>query len=82
MVLVPPLSFLSTAFLPLSLIPSWMRFIARVNAVNWAVEACRQSLESGTDWTVVLTRLGMLLIPALACVALSTRAFPSYRRAM
>jgi ABC-2 type transport system permease protein len=81
-VLVLPLSFLSAAFLPLDLIPGWMRVAARLNPVNWAVEVGRQSLQSNTDWTLVLTRLGLLLVLAVVCIWLSTRSFRAYRRSM
>ncbi len=55
-----PLTFLSTAFMQKDLIPGWMQRVADVNPVNWAVEAGRASVLPGTDWSMVLTRLGLL----------------------
>lgn len=79
---VLPLTFLSTAFMQKNLIPTWMQHIASVNPVNWAVEAGRASVLPGTDWAMVLTRLGLLAVLSVACVMLATAAFRSYQRAV
>jgi len=78
--LVLPLTFLSAAFLPLALAPDWIQAIARVNPVNWAVEAGREALLTGADWGFILPRLAGLLGVAALCLALATRAFRSYQR--
>jgi ABC-2 type transport system permease protein len=78
--LVLPLTFLSAAFLPLALAPDWIAAIARVNPVNWAVEAGREALLAGADWGFILPRLAGLLGVAVLCLALATRAFRSYQR--
>jgi ABC-2 type transport system permease protein len=77
-----PLTFLSTAFMQKNLIPSWMQHIADVNPVNWAVEAGRAAVLPGTDWSMVFTRFGLLAALFLVCLALSTRAFRAYQRAV
>jgi ABC-2 type transport system permease protein len=77
-----PLTFLSTAFMQKNLIPSWMQHIADVNPVNWAVEAGRAAVLPGTDWSMVFTRLGLLAALFVVCLALSTRAFRAYQRAV
>ena len=55
-----PLTFLSAAFMPLNLAPTWIATIAAYNPVNWAVEAGRQALTEGPDWSFVrhVCRLG------------------------
>ena len=78
--LVLPLTFLSAAFLPLALAPDWIATLARINPVNWAVEAGRAALMAGADWAFILPRLVGLLVVAVACLALATRAFRSYQR--
>lgn len=78
--LVLPLTFLSAAFMPLGLVPDWIGAVAAFNPVNWAVEAGREALLAVPDWSVILPRLGGLGVVAIACVALSTRAFRSYQR--
>ncbi len=79
---VLPLTFLSTTFMQKSLIPPWIRHAASVNPVNWAVEAGRSAVLDGTDWGMVLTRLGLLAAFTAVCVALATRAFRTYQRAV
>src|SRR5439155_6854152 len=76
---VLPLTFLSTAFMQKSLVPRWIQHVASVNPVNWAVEAGRASVLRGTDWSMVLTRLGLPFLFTVICVALATRAFSSYQ---
>jgi ABC-2 type transport system permease protein len=77
-----PLTFLSTAFMQRSLVPRWIQHAASVNPVNWAVEAGRNAVLPGTDWTMVLTRLGLLAVLLACCIGLSTLAFRSYQRAV
>ena len=75
-----PLTFLSAAFMQLSLAPQWIQDIARYNPVNWAVEAGREAVSAGTDWGFVLARLGLLALVAALFVWLATRAFRNYQR--
>jgi ABC-2 type transport system permease protein len=79
---VLPLTFLSTAFMQRSLVPRWIQQVSSVNPVNWAVEAGRNAVLPGTDWGMVMTRLGLLTGLLLICVALATRAFGAYQRAV
>jgi ABC-2 type transport system permease protein len=78
--IVLPLTFLSGAFMQLSLAPDWIETIAKYNPVNWAVEAGREAVSANADWGFVFTRLGLLAALATACVLLATRAFRSYQR--
>jgi ABC-2 type transport system permease protein len=78
--IVLPLTFLSGAFMQLSLTPGWIQTIAKYNPVNWAVEAGREAVAANPDWGFVLGRLGLLAALATACVLLATRAFRSYQR--
>jgi ABC-2 type transport system permease protein len=78
--MVLPLTFMSAAFIPLALAPEWIATLARINPVNWAVEAGREALLAGADWTFIMPRIVGLVIVALACLALATRAFRSYQR--
>lgn len=80
--LVLPLSFLSAAFLPLNLVPDWIATAARINPVNWAVEAGREALTASPDWAFVLPRMVGLLLVALAAMWLAVRAFRSYQRSV
>ena len=80
--LVLPLTFLSSTFLPVNLMPQWMQEFARFNPVNWAVEAGRQTLNSSIDWSLVGGHLAELLALTLVCAWLSTRAFRAYQRSV
>ncbi len=77
-----PLTFLSGALMQQSLVPGWIRSIARFNPVNWAVEAGRSAAMEHIDWGLVLGRLGLLVALVLICAALATRAFSAYQRSL
>ena len=77
-----PLTFLSAAFMPLALAPEWIRTVAQVNPVNWAVEAGREAMTATPDWMFVLPRMGALLALALLATAWATRTFRSYQRSI
>jgi ABC-2 type transport system permease protein len=80
--IVLPLTFLSSTFLALNLIPHWIRSVANFNPVNWAVVAGRSATSGGTDWGVVASRAGYLVLLLAACVAFATHAFKSYQRSV
>jgi ABC-2 type transport system permease protein len=44
-----PLTFLSSALMQQSLLPDWIRWVARFNPVNWAAEAGRSATASTPD---------------------------------
>jgi len=77
-----PLTFLSGAFMQLSLAPGWIADVARFNPVNWAVTAARAVGARDADWTVVLTRLGLLAALLLLATILATRAFRAYQHSI
>ena len=77
-----PLTFLSSAFLPATLMPGWMQAIAQANPLNWAVQAGRDALDASTDWAAVGVRLGGLLALAVVCVAISVATFRSYQKSV
>jgi ABC-2 type transport system permease protein len=80
--LVLPLTFLSSTFLPASLMPQWMQDLGRFNPVNWAVEVSRQTVSTSIDWSLVSTHLAGLLALVLVCAWLSIRAFRAYQRSV
>jgi ABC-2 type transport system permease protein len=77
-----PATFLSATFMQLDLAPGWIQAVARFNPVNWAVEAGREVLVAAPDWGFVGLRMGGLLVLAVACGSLATRAFRSYQRSI
>ena len=79
---VLPLQFLSSAVMDTRLSPDWVRTAARYNPVDWAVVAAREALGTGTDWTAVWSRLGLLAALAGVMAWWATRAFRSYQRSL
>ncbi|HEY8472208.1 MAG TPA: ABC transporter permease [Natronosporangium sp.] len=80
--LLLPLTFLSTVFMVRELMPGWMQGISRANPLDWAVVAGRSALSADPDWGLVASRGGWLLLLALIAVALSTRTFRAYQKAV
>jgi ABC-2 type transport system permease protein len=77
-----PLTFLSGALMQQSLIPGWIQTVAKVNPVNWAVQAARGAAMQKIDWGLVAGRIGLLVALALLCAAFATRAFGKYQRSL
>ncbi|MEU3465029.1 ABC transporter permease [Streptomyces sp. NPDC006733] len=80
--LLLPLTFLSSAFMAVTLMPSWMRHVAAFNPVNWALVAGRSAMATDPDWGLVLSRGGALLALAVAALWLSTRSFRAYQKSV
>jgi len=77
-----PLTFLSSALMQQSLLPDWIRWIAKFNPVNWATEAGRSAAAPNADWGLIATRTGLLALLLLASAAFATRAFNAYQRSI
>jgi ABC-2 type transport system permease protein len=75
-----PLTFLSSGMMAANLLPGWIHQAARFNPVNWAVVGARSVVSSGTDWSVVAARFGLLAGLVVVAAAISTRAFRVYQR--
>jgi ABC-2 type transport system permease protein len=80
--LLLPLTFLSGAFMQLSLAPQWIQTVAKFNPVNWAVEAGRSAAMQSPDWGLILSRTGLLIGFVAVCVLFATRAFRTYQRSV
>ncbi|GAA2701805.1 ABC transporter permease [Actinoplanes palleronii] len=80
--LLLPLTFLSSAFMATSLMPSWMRSIADWNPVNWALACARAAMRPEPDWGIVASRGGWLLGLAVVTLVLSTRTFRAYQKSV
>jgi ABC-2 type transport system permease protein len=79
---VLPLTFLSSALMQQSLVPAWIRDVAKFNPVNWAAEAGRSAAMEKIDWGLVASRFGLLVALVLVCAAFAVRAFGSYQRSL
>jgi ABC-2 type transport system permease protein len=62
-----PVVFMSTAFVPEGLMPGWMQAVNRWNPVSHLIEAMRALMVSGYDWNAIgsavfsMTILGVIL---------------------
>ena len=77
-----PLTFLSTALMQESLVPGWIRTVAKFNPVNWAVVAGRAAAMQKIDWGLVGSRSGLRVALTLVCAMFATRAFTKYQRSL
>jgi len=71
-----PLFFASSALYPLSIMPGWLRIVARVNPLTYEVHGMRQLLvgisSGGTLWLDFV--VGVLFLAATATIA--AKAYP------
>jgi ABC-2 type transport system permease protein len=77
-----PLTFLSSAFMQQALVPAWIREVARFNPVNWAAQASRSAAIGRTDWSLVGSRIGLLVALLVLGSWLATRALRAYQRSL
>lgn len=60
-ILALPLLFLSSAFMPLELLPGWIQIVAQVNPITYGVTAARTIMLDGWAWNTLLPALGVLV---------------------
>ena len=48
-----PLAFMSTAFVPLGLMPDWLQALNAVNPISYVIEAARALMTTGYDWGAI-----------------------------
>ncbi|MGA2009446.1 MAG: ABC transporter permease [Solirubrobacteraceae bacterium] len=77
-----PLTFLSAALMQQSLLPAWIRTVARFNPVSWAVDAGRSAAMERANWGLVASRVGLLIVLLLVSAFLASRAFAKYQRSL
>ncbi|WP_207393999.1 ABC transporter permease [Actinomadura formosensis] len=78
--LLLPLTFLSSAFMAKDLMPSWIRHVAAVNPVSWALDASRAVLSGDPDWSPAALHGSWLLVLTAATVTLATYSLRSYQK--
>jgi ABC-2 type transport system permease protein len=73
-----PLFFTSSAFAPVSAMPGWMKVVAHLNPLTYAINAMRHLVIDG--WTAsVATDFAALCVFAAACLTFATFAFQRHR---
>jgi ABC-2 type transport system permease protein len=70
-----PLVFMSTAFVPKALMPRWMQVINDYNPITFIIEAIRALMAEGYDWGAIAKALISLAILGLILQSLTFWAF-------
>ena len=77
MLLMFPLVFLSTAFVPEALLPGWIQVVNKWNPITYLIEAMRPLMISGYDWSAMGAAL---LAIAVAGVILQSGTLWAFHR--
>jgi ABC-2 type transport system permease protein len=73
--LIFPLLFMSTAFVPRELMPAWMQTVNDWNPITYQIEAIRALMVDGFDWTAIGQALLAMAIVGLVLQAGTLWAF-------
>jgi ABC-2 type transport system permease protein len=77
-VLTMPLFFASNAIYPLSLMPAWLRVVAKGNPLSYEVDALRTLMIMGSSSSFGLSADFLMMFIAFAVmVAVATRLYPT-----
>jgi ABC-2 type transport system permease protein len=74
-VLLFPILFLSTGFMPAALLPDWLDTVARFNPLTYLIDAERALVNDGWKWTLILQSIGVTLLLGAVTLTGATRAF-------
>ncbi len=70
-----PLMFFSSAMVPRSFMPGWIKMITRINPIDYAVAATRAFYSGNYHLETIFTEIGFLFLFALIAVAWATEMF-------
>jgi len=70
-----PVLFLSTGFMPAGLLPSWLDTVAKFNPLTYVIDAERALVNTGWDWTAVAKSIGVTVLLGIVTLSAATRAF-------
>jgi ABC-2 type transport system permease protein len=74
-VLFFPIAFMSTAFVPIQLMPEWLQTVNRWNPLSYVIEAMRALMTSGWDWALIGQAFVAIAILALVLHSATLWAF-------
>ena len=74
-VLLFPILFLSTGFMPAALLPDWLDTVARFNPLTYLIDAERALVNEGWDWNLIFQSIGVTLLLGAVTLTAATRAF-------
>jgi ABC-2 type transport system permease protein len=75
-----PLMFASTAFVPEALMPEWLRVVNAWNPISYVIEAIRALMTTGYDWGLIGTAVLMTLVLGVILQAGTLWAFARLAR--
>lgn len=75
-----PVMFASTAFVPQALMPGWLRVVNDWNPVSYLIEAIRALMTTGFEWGAIGTAVAMLGVLGLILQAATLWAFARLAR--
>jgi ABC-2 type transport system permease protein len=75
--LIFPVVFMSTAFVPEAMMPNWMQVVNDWNPITFLIEAIRALMTTGYDWTAIGKALASM---AVVGVVLQTITIWAFRR--
>ena len=67
-----PVTFVSSALVPVEMMPAWMQLMAQLNPLTYATDAIRSLLLEGWQLAVLARLTGALVLFNVLCVALAT----------
>jgi len=70
-----PVVFMSTAFVPAEVMPDWMRTINDWNPITYLIEAMRSIMTTGYDWPLIAQAVGSLAVVGVFFQILTIWAF-------
>ena len=77
-VLTMPLFFASNAIYPISLMPSWLRVVSKINPLTYQVDALRRLMIVGGESSFGLgVDFLMLAVAFVIVLAIATRLYPN-----
>jgi ABC-2 type transport system permease protein len=77
-----PLMFLSAILVTTTLMPGWIRSIARYNPVNWGTQAMRNAVYYGNNWGPTGIYLALLVGVTAVTALFATWCFRAYQRSI
>jgi ABC-2 type transport system permease protein len=70
-----PVIFISTAFVPRELMPAWMQVVNDWNPVSYLIEAIRSLMTTGYDWGIILRALLAMAVAGVIMQAVTIWSF-------
>ena len=74
-ILLFPILFLSTGFMPSSLLPDWLDTVAKFNPLTYLIDAERALVNDGWAWSLILQSIGVTVLLGAVTLTGATRAF-------